>query len=585
MESAEGRAEEPDRSKGGNHLVDRTLIGTALAFILAAGVFSLFSPAPRYGWHLNLLLTQDLHPGFALAFALAATVFIIRSGALARHVPRAPGHLPVALSFAVFALTGGCAIWLLGGFAFSHDEFLLVEEARLFVSGRVAAPVPAEWRPFIEALQPYYVRVNTDMTLLSTGYLPGSAALYALFEAFGAGALTNPTLAAGSVLLTAHVARRIFPDAPEMAFVAALLLATSPQFLVTAMTPYAMTAHLFLNLAWMALFLRGSRTSHIGALLVGAFAIAQHQIHIHPLFALPFLVDLAFRRRQWRLALVYLVVYAAVLAGCLAWRGFVLDGPAVNMMAGTIETDGLSALITRVTTRIIEIRSPTEPLLWLGNLLRFAGWQNPVTLILAAIGLLTVRRAPRLLQLLAIGVALTLLPNILIVNSQGVGWGFRYLHVGLAATSLLSVWGVIELRRRARDLWEWQRASAGLLVLGVIAAPVLIVWRIADIGAVVLPYRAAEAEISRMDADVLVTTDVALVRNDFQFRNAPKILALDKLSGEQFVMLCDAYKVAVVPPGFMTALGAGRLYHAMDPEYIEAGYRFALAQLKKAGCP
>ena len=42
-----------------------------------------------------------------------------------------------------------------------------------------------------------------------------------------------------------------------------------------------------------------------------------------------------------------------------------------------------------------DARSPIEPIFWLGNLLRFGSWQNPVALILAAIGLLTVRRAPR----------------------------------------------------------------------------------------------------------------------------------------------------------------------------------------------
>ena len=59
------------------------------------------------------------------------------------------------------------------------------------MSGRLATELPIEWRPFIEALQPFYVRVNEDVTLLSSGYYPGSAAIYALFESIASGSLAN----------------------------------------------------------------------------------------------------------------------------------------------------------------------------------------------------------------------------------------------------------------------------------------------------------------------------------------------------------------------------------------------------------
>ena len=70
--------------------------------------------------------------------------------------------------------------------------------------------------------------------------------------------------------------------------VAAVLLATSSQFLLTAMTPYSMTAHLALNLAWLWLFLRGGVVGHSLAIAVGALACGLHQLVFHPLFVAPF---------------------------------------------------------------------------------------------------------------------------------------------------------------------------------------------------------------------------------------------------------------------------------------------------------
>ncbi len=59
----------------------------------------------------------------------------------------------------------------------------------------------------------------------------------------------------GSVWLTAHIARRIWPEDAWAPVMAGIFLAISPQVLITGMTAYSMPAHLFLNLLWLALYL------------------------------------------------------------------------------------------------------------------------------------------------------------------------------------------------------------------------------------------------------------------------------------------------------------------------------------------
>src|SRR6185369_7896650 len=84
-----------------------------------------------------------------------------------------------------------------------------------------------------------------------------------------------------------------------------------PQLLVTAMTPYAMSAHLALNLAWLWLVLRGGKLGHGAAAGVAFLATGLHQIVFHPLFAAPFVLELWLARR-WKPALLHTCAYAAI---------------------------------------------------------------------------------------------------------------------------------------------------------------------------------------------------------------------------------------------------------------------------------
>src|SRR5204862_2815802 len=123
--------------------------------------------------------------------------------------------------------------------------------------GALLARIPDEWRSFAVALQPIFAFRAPAGDLWGNPYRPVNAAAHALFAAVtGHDALTNATLTGLAVLLTGAVARQLWPTRADAAPLAALLVAISPQVVVTGMTFYAMPGHLALNLAWLWLFMR-----------------------------------------------------------------------------------------------------------------------------------------------------------------------------------------------------------------------------------------------------------------------------------------------------------------------------------------
>ena len=65
-------------------------------------------------------------------------------------------------------------------------------QARIFLSGRVTAPIPEAWRSFDHALTPVFVSLLAEPPRWVTGYLPVYAALLALLSSLGAAGLLNP---------------------------------------------------------------------------------------------------------------------------------------------------------------------------------------------------------------------------------------------------------------------------------------------------------------------------------------------------------------------------------------------------------
>ncbi len=498
-----------------------------------------------------------------LGLSLTGGVLPAQNAALGRPARRPfPRFAPPALP--VFALAALCGIIALAGahlvyddYALSLDEFMARFDGVILGHGAPLAPTPAAWRPFLGALQPQFVRATADGAFWSSTYLPVNAALRAVAGLAGLAVLVSPALAAVSILAVFAVGRRLWPDRPSIALIAAVLLATSSQFLITAMTAYAMTAHLAFNLVWLWLFLRGGRLGHGGALVVGFLACGIHQLVFHPLFVAPFVLLLGLERR-WRAATLYTVAYAGI---CLFWINY--DGLARGLVAAATHAASVSAAsgpapaigggasgFVAEAAGLLKAFDPAQIGLMAKNLVRFATWQNLLTAPLVLAGGLAAWRAKGALRSLILGLVLTTAAMFVVLPYQGHGWGYRYLHGLLGSTCLLAAWTWAELTETI--VAGQRRAMADLFLAAVVvSAGILAPVRAIQTHAFVHPYALADAAIAHAAGDVVLVDDraslftVDLVRNDPLLRNRPLVLQLAALNTDQIRALCAAHTIAV----------------------------------------
>lgn len=439
---------------------------------------------------------------------------------------------------AIVALSGTACVF--HGTPISYDEVMADFDARIFLGGRLIAPLSPEWRHNVTALAPNFVLPVPNDAAWSSSYLPVNAAFRAGFAWLGSPALTGPVLAAIAVLAVAGVARRLWPERPDAAIVAALMMATSPQVVVTAMTPYAMTAHLALNLVWLWLFLLGGRLGHGGALLIAFLACGLHQLIFHPLFAAPFLIGLLVARR-WRLSAVYLAGYALIGAfWTLYWQGVLEIAGVAASEANT--TVGAGYMVSKLTflLRNFDIRGLDVMAM---NLVRFVAWQSPLLLPLIVLAIPAIRRGTLLMRALAGGVALTIVAMFVLLPFQGHGWGYRYLHGLIGSVCLLAAQGWVDLTRTLEP--QRRAAAAAILGLGWMAAGlILIPGRSLEAERFAAPYVRAVAAIERDPADTIFVDAHALVygadlvRNDPYLRHGRAVVMLQGLSPDRLATLC-----------------------------------------------
>ena len=201
----------------------------------------------------------------------------------------------------------------------SGDERMARFDAQIFSDSRLFWPIPPFWRPFMAALKnSMFIQPIGDHEAWVSGYLPINASLIAAIGKVTDPSLASPLLVGVGFFALWNVAQQLWPDSPSARAATLLLYAGSSQVIVTGMTKFAMSAHLALNLVWLALFLKDRREAHFGATIVGFLATGLHQPLFHPLFVLPFMGVLAARRR-WRLLAFYAASYAVISAFWLAW--------------------------------------------------------------------------------------------------------------------------------------------------------------------------------------------------------------------------------------------------------------------------
>jgi len=466
-------------------------------------------------------------------------------------------------------------------YALSLDEFLARFQAQTWLGGHVLAPLKAEWADMAPALQPTFMRYDLAHGIWGPAYRPMAAALIALFELVHLGKYSNAILAAGCLPVLAALARRLWPAEGQAPALAVFLLASAPQFLITASTPYAMTAHLFFSLLWLWFFLRGGVGGHIGAALTGLVAVGLHQINVHPFFVLPFLLSLLSDRRL-RLAAAYALWYAAVLVFWVLWRDIVTIIIATNEVTSAAEGQ---AFLKQITF-LLERHSTSDLAYWLANLFRFFAWQNLILSPLLFVALMHWRQAPRPVRLLAWGIALSLLPYLLLMPSQGHGWGYRYLHPHLGSFALIAVYGWLQLKA-SLEAEALERARRLLFMLAAVSVLIGLPLRAVQVERFVAPFATSSAYIAALPNDVVLVDGldtwfgIDLVRNDPFLERGPKVLEANRLTDAALDRLCRR-RVALVD--FETLQRFGMTVMPRSPGVREAARRELRRTLQQHGC-
>jgi len=480
---------------------------------------------------------------------------------------KAAQHLrPSTLALATFVV---CAVgvWLLfGGFALSMDEFWAQADGVVLAGGAGLVRIPTEWREYAQALQPIFARITPDGWWASE-YLPGNAALQ-----YVGGVLASPLLTALAVLLAADLARRLLPEAPFAPALCALLMVTSSQLLLTGMTPYAMSAHLTLNLAWLWLFLHRDWRAHVAAATLPMLAVGLHQVVFFPLFAAPLLLDAWLAQRRAAVVLQAL----AIAASFLFWSAYdnvlytVLGVVPVTTSEGGTGT-GTALLFSRFLVLLADF-SPLNFGLMTFNLVRFVTWQNVLLLPLILIAAAGFGRMPGVWRAMLAGIMLTIAAMTVILAFQGHGWGYRYLHGQLGSACLLATYGFVRLCDKADERRRARAITSAALAVSLFLVP-LRAWQAHGFAA---PYRAADAWIAARDADVVLVDApqhiyaVDLVRNDPLLGNRPKRMTPQMLEDAQIVELCRLYRVEIFTDADAARFGLHEVKTSRKPRVLPA---------------
>ena len=470
---------------------------------------------------------------------------------------RAPPGRTVALAGAATALIA-CVGWFVVCHAYplSMDEFMAGFDAEIFRHGRPLAEIAPAWRDYDVPLQPQFVLHVPGGRAWASLYLPVNAALRAGFGLIGAAWAAGAVYAVIALVAVFALARRFWPGRPDAAVVAVALTATSTQFLVTAMTPYAMSAHLAFNLVWLWLFLRPDWKSQTGAVVVAALACGLHQVVFHPLFAAPFVLGLWIERR-WARAALHTTAYALIVVFWILYWKLIAPSGGVEVVGGSSLGAGL--FLRRIQALLVNFNLAGVGYM-AKNLVRFIAWQNPLMPALALAGAAAAVRARGTFRALLAGMILTLLLIWVLLPFQGHGWGYRYLHGFLGSLALVAAFGWVRLTDALAG--SDRRALPAMLVRASAASVlVLLPLRAMQVEGMIRPYAVAAKAIDRTPADVVLIDPTGLfyaadlVRNDPFLRNSPKRMDLGTMTDAQIRGVCARGPVALFDRREGLALG------------------------------
>ncbi len=527
------------------------LAGVALAWWLS-GTFAGW-PDPRSSYSaFYVLFARDEFWGLALvaAFGIGAALFVFgrdHQRSLVSAFEERGLMVLVVLASSVFAITALGTHFVCHDYSLSADEFMADFQARIFLRGKIAAEIPAQWVDAVRVIKPTYADYFPATHEWKATYLPVYAALRAIFQSVYLQSFLNPCLAALTVLALYGTARNIWPNDKQDALVASFLLAGSAQFLVMAMTTYSMPAHLALNTIWLWLYSNPDRRRFYLAPVVGVLAIGLHQPIVHALFATPFLLRLALQRK-WRAVSIFGLIYILGCAGWYAWR-LEFSPPAVGHASSFLRLWNPKMLVI-------------QPM----DLLLLAGWSALATPLLAVLGFGRILREPPIIRDAALSCLLTFGFYYFFYLDQGHGWGYRYFHGTLSCLILVAVAGWKVLIEKAGEGKAWNFLFVAIAASFFIALPL----RCFQAESFIRPFADASETLHSMNAKVvgidprLAWYSADLVRNDPFLEGRPVVVALVNLWPAEVAALARAGKAQFMSRDEMTKLGLGTIQREPD---------------------
>lgn len=488
----------------------------------------------------------------------------------------------VGILLILFLVTWGGHYAVFAGHQISRDERMAEFGAIVYASGRTFWEVPELWQGNLEALNTMFTAVLPGQVGWNSGYLPVNSMFRALMARLGDPHLTGPVLVCIALLSLWSVARRFWPDDPRPVLFVTILFLASGQIVFTAMTAFAMTAHLALNLLWLALFLRGDRLGTMAALGVGFLATGLHQAVFHPLFVAPFLW-LLLRGREWRRLAVFCAGYAIILSFWFAWPRLAILWSGIDLPA----TEPASAVAVAAKgwqdylASIPPLRLFTDTWAALGtmadNILRAMSWNHFLLVPLVLLALRLFWRSDRMVRALAVGLFLPILLATLVIPWQGQGWGYRYIHQVMGNAILLAGFAFAWLLAQG---FVSARGVALTAALGIGLVLPVQAWLVRDM---LGRYAEADRFIAGLDVDVVVIDDPAapfgsdFVVNRPDLSNRPLRVQLSEVRMLRLIEICQGDSVAIVG---MESFGRVRDYYFMSDEvrrHVSWGIKLALA--------
>ncbi|WP_020176023.1 hypothetical protein [Methyloferula stellata] len=534
-------------------------VGTLIACTFTQDYIESFGRPHYVGLTDFLFLTQDAFWLAAVALLLGALAVMplpILGPDIGAFLLRHRRAVAIGLTASVFVLGVAGTHFVFDSYYLSRDEILAEFDAVIFRSGRPVALIPPDWQAFANALAPRLMLPIDGGAGWVSGYLPVNAGFRAIISLIGDSNWTSPFLAACAIIATFGVARRLWPARPDAALVSMLLVATSSQMLVTSMTSYAMTGHLALNMIWLWFFLRNDKIGHGAAVATGFLAAGLHQLIFHPLFVLPFIVQLWETKRR-KLALFYILSYAVI---CLFWIAYWKIVLAWGGLSPEVTEDtGPMYFVIKVLALLTDFHWAGADLM-LKNILRFVSWQSPALLPLACLAYPAIRRGTGIAGPLMAGLLLTTVAMFFLLPNQAYGWGYRYIHGLIGSAALLGGYGWIVLTDRAGKA-ETGACRTMLVICSAFAWFILLPAHAKQAHDYVAPYIRTLKAIRQAPTDIVVVDKSRLffaedlVRNDPFLRNRPKVLELTSLTEPGIDYLCAHYSVSLFGYDQATALG------------------------------